>query len=53
MRIRQCPECKASLDPGEKCTCKEEREEAERKAEAERRAGVTAMLLGIGKKKKP
>ena len=53
MRVRQCPECQATLDPGERCTCKEEREEAERKAEAERRANVTAMLLGIGKKKKP
>jgi hypothetical protein len=59
MRYRECPECHASLDPGERCTCKQEREEAERKAEAERRASVTLMLAGMkkapvrGKKKKP
>lgn len=27
--FRECPECGAHLDPGEKCDCKEEKKENE------------------------
>ena len=56
MRYRECDLCGASLDPGEKCTCREEAAEERRKAESKRRASVTAMLTKKapkGKKKRP
>lgn len=33
MKYKVCPYCGANLDPGEKCTCQEEAEEARRIAE--------------------
>ncbi len=57
MKFRECELCGASLDPGERCTCREEREEEERRAEAERRAAVLRGFLAtapvVRKKKKP
>lgn len=59
MRYRECELCGASLDPNEKCTCREEAAEARREADVKRRASVTAMLMGPkkapgrGKKKRP
>ena len=59
MIFKECELCHATLDPGEKCTCREEAAEEARRADVRRRAGVTAMLLGAkaaparGKKKRP
>ena len=59
MIFRECELCHASLDPGERCTCREEAAEEARRAEAVRRAAVTVMLAGTkkapgrGKKKRP
>lgn len=56
MIFRECEICHATLDPGEKCTCREEAAEEARRADAKRRADVTAMLVGAkkapGKKKR-
>lgn len=55
MIFRECDLCGATLDPGERCTCREENEAEKRKADAERRASVTSMLMASarGKKKRP
>lgn len=57
MKFRECELCGASLDPGERCTCREEREAEERRDEAERRAAVLRGFLAtvpvVRKKKKP
>ncbi len=55
MIFRECELCGATLDPGERCDCREEREAEKRKADAERRASVTSMLMASarGQKKRP
>ena len=59
MIFRECELCRASLDPGEKCTCREEAEEERRAAESARRSAVTRVLIGAkgapvrGKRKRP
>ena len=55
MIFRECDLCGASLDPGERCNCREEAEAQKRKADADHRASVTGMLMATtrGKKKKP
>lgn len=45
MIFRECKLCGAALDPGEKCTCREDAEREKRKADAERRASITEMLM--------
>jgi len=41
---RECPLCGASLDPGEKCTCQEEKEQEERKHRRMFRTGRNGQL---------
>lgn len=53
MIFRECDLCGATLDPGERCSCREEREAEKRKADAERRASVTGMLMASRAKKRP
>lgn len=51
MRYRECELCGASLDPGERCTCRAEAAQKEREDKAKQQAAVISMLLR--KKKKP
>lgn len=58
MIFRECELCGATLDPGERCTCREDAEREKRKADAERRAELMhAMLATVptcrGKRKRP
>lgn len=53
MKYRECDICGASLDPGEKCTCREEAAEQKRKEKAQRQADALVKLIGLGKRKKP
>lgn len=53
MKLKECDLCGATLDPGEKCTCRKEAAEQERKEEARKQAEVLTKLIGLGKRKKP
>lgn len=58
MKFKECDICGAALDPGEKCTCREDAEREKRKADAERRAAVVHTMLATapisrGKRKRP
>lgn len=53
MKFRECDICGAYLDPGERCTCREEAAEQKRKEEARKQAEVLTKLIGLGKRKKP
>lgn len=58
MIFRECEYCQATLDPGEKCTCRNDAEREKRKADAERRASVMHTMLATapicrGKRKRP
>ena len=54
MIFRECEYCLASLDPGERCDCREVAEREKKKADAERRASVTGVLMAaVGQRKRP
>ncbi len=55
MIFRECELCGATLDPGERCDCRDAAEREKRKADVERRASVTSRLMASarGKKKRP
>jgi predicted nucleic acid-binding Zn ribbon protein len=53
MKFKECEICGAYLDPGERCTCREEAAEQKRKEEAQKQAEVLTKLIGLGKRKKP
>lgn len=53
MKFKECDICGASLDPGERCTCREESADQKRKEDAHKQAEVMTKLIGLGKRKKP
>lgn len=46
-----CDLCGATLDPGEKCTCTEEKRQAELKADVEKMVNATIKIFGNSPKK--
>lgn len=46
--FKTCKLCGASLDPGEKCTCEEERKEAEEQAIIKKQVNTFLLIRGFG-----
>ena len=51
MKYRECELCGATLDHGERCTCREEADAKAREDKAKKQASVIAAMLR--QKKKP